>query len=294
MSRIGIVTVLYNSEKVLPDFFDSLGKQTYKEFILYVIDNKSTDNSLVVAKRLASTHYFKTKIFAEEKNWGVAKGNNIGIINALADNCQYVLLSNNDVVLHEATVENLLKGLLSMRVKIAVPKIYFYDSRKLYSTGGYFSKCKALTPHRGYNKVDKGQYDSFEMVEYAPTCFMLIEASVFYEVGLMDEKYFVYYDDSDFIWRATKRHKNKIAYIPTSSLEHKESSSTGGTMSDFAIYYFCRNAIYFAHKNYSLIFRMLAFIFQMAHTYLRKPFIYPKHKVNIAKQAFKDGFNMCL
>lgn len=293
MSRIGIVTVLYNSENVLSDFFDSLEKQTYKDFVLYVIDNKSPDNSLITAKSLASTHNFKTKFFAEEKNWGVAKGNNIGIINALADNCQYVLLSNNDVVLHETTIENLLRGLLTMQVKIAVPKIYFYDSNRFYSTGGCFSKFKALTPHRGYNCVDHGQYDSCDIVEYAPTCFMLIDASVFYEVGLMDERYFVYYDDSDFIWRATKRHKNKIAYISNASLEHKESYSTGGGQSDFAIYYSGRNAIYFANKNYSLGFRILAFIFQILHTYLRKPFICQKDKVGVAKKALWDGFKMC-
>lgn len=293
MSKIGIVTVLYNSENVLSDFFDSLEKQTYKDFILYVIDNKSPDNSLAKAKLLASTHNFTTRIFAEEENWGVAKGNNIGIINALSDNCQYVLLANNDVILHETTIETLLHGLLFMNVKIAVPKIYFCDSRRFYSTGGYFCRFKALTPHRGYNKIDNGQYDSFEIVEYAPTCFMLIDASVFYEVGLMDEKYFVYYDDSDFIWRATKCHRNKIAYIYNSSLEHKESYSTGGAQSDFAIYYSCRNAIYFANKNYTLIFRILAFIFQIMHTYMRKPFIYPKVKVNVAKKALRDGFKMC-
>ena len=48
--KIGIVTVLYNSEKVLQDFFISLNTQTYKNFILYVIDNNSPDNSLVCAQ----------------------------------------------------------------------------------------------------------------------------------------------------------------------------------------------------------------------------------------------------
>lgn len=50
MNKIGIVTVLYNSESVLSDFFTSLEQQTYKNFILYVIDNASPDNSLQIAR----------------------------------------------------------------------------------------------------------------------------------------------------------------------------------------------------------------------------------------------------
>ena len=44
--HIGIVTVLYNSENVLEDFFRTLDRQTYRDFSLYVIDNHSPDNSL--------------------------------------------------------------------------------------------------------------------------------------------------------------------------------------------------------------------------------------------------------
>ena len=55
-SKIGLVTVLYNGEEVLPEFFESLGSQTYKNYVLYVIDNSPNDVALELAKTLAKEH----------------------------------------------------------------------------------------------------------------------------------------------------------------------------------------------------------------------------------------------
>ena len=65
----------------------------------------------------------------------------------------------------------------------------------------------------------------------------------------MDEVYFVYYDDSDFLWRVRKHHK-KLIYVPTSTLYHKVSVSTGGSESSFSIKYSNRNQIFFIKKNF--------------------------------------------
>ena len=54
------------------------------------------------------------------------------------------------------------------------------------------------------DEMDAGQYEKKEFTGYAPTCFMLVEAAVFERIGFMDERYFVYYDDTDFVWRAVK------------------------------------------------------------------------------------------
>src|SRR5574344_12596 len=96
---IGIVTVLYNSESVLDDFFLSLEKQTFTHFRLYVIDNKSPDQSLAVSRNLLEKSTLDFALIENATNEGIAKGNNLGIKAALEDGCNYVLLSNNDVVL---------------------------------------------------------------------------------------------------------------------------------------------------------------------------------------------------
>lgn len=289
MSKIGIVTVLYNSEKVLEDFFTTLEQQVFKDFTLYVIDNASSDNSLQKCRVLAEQVTFKTKIYPEKENWGVAKGNNIGIINALADRCEYILLSNNDVVLNPDTIQNLLDGMTQMGATMAVPKIYFHDTGLIWCAGGRFSKIKGVTYQFGYNQIDCKKYEAPQLIEYAPTCFMLIDSSVFYRIGLMDEKYFVYYDDTDFVWRAVKKAQEKLVYIPKSCMWHKESSCTGGTQSDFALYYLNRNSIYFCKKNMSIIQKFATLTYIYLHTNFRKTRFFTKEQMRTIKLAQKDS-----
>jgi len=251
-NKIGIVTVLYNSENVLKEFFETLNIQTYRNFILYIIDNKSPDNSLIISKKLSQNVNFETIIIENSENFGVAKGNNIGIKQALKDNCDRILLSNNDVVLEADTINLLLKGMIEENASMSVPKIYIYKSDKIWCAGGGFDHKRGATFHRGIGELDSGKYDKREFVEYTPTCFMLIMKAVFERVGYMDEKYFVYFDDTDFLYRAIVKNKESLVYIPESTIQHNESNSTGGLYSLFSIFFMNRNRLYFAYKNLGL------------------------------------------
>lgn len=249
-AKIGLVTVLYNSGTVLNDFYRTLSSQTYNNFVLYVVDNNSPDNSLEVVKKLSKTVSFETIIIEEKENFGVAKGNNIGINAALEGGCDYILLTNNDVELEQDTIEILYKGMLSVNADMAVPKIYYYGTKVIWAAGGCFTFLTRSTRHIGGKEEDKGQYNIAKQVDYAPTCFMLIDKRVFSEIGFMDEKYFVYFDDTDFIYRATQGNGKKLFYLPDAILYHKESVSTGKD-SPFSTYYYCRNILYFNGKNRS-------------------------------------------
>lgn len=288
--KIGIVTVLYNSEKVLDDFFDSLKRQTYKNFILYVVDNVSPDNSLEKAKKLASDCSFETKFIENKENFGVAKGNNQGIINALYDDCDYVLLSNNDIVLEDDTIKALYIGLLENNADMAVPKIYLYNSSRLWCAGGKFNNFNNNTVHFGYNKEDCGKYSDVRKVSYAPTCFMLINRSVFYDVGFMDEKYFVYYDDTDFVYRCQKLRK-RLFYIPSSKMQHKESVCTG-KHSNFFYKYVYRNRIYFIskHRKFWKLKYFEDVLFDKTIRSIKMRSNEAQHK--IVSAALKEGFEM--
>lgn len=288
MSKIGIVTVLYNSEPVLEEFFQTLGEQTEKDFTLYIVDNASKDKSLELSRRLAATADFPCVFFAEKENWGVAKGNNIGIEAALADGCEYVLLSNNDIVLRPDTIENLLCGMKEMGADMAVPKIYYHDSGLIWCAGGRYRWLMGDTQHYGKLKPDDRQYDSVRYIEYSPTCFMLIKSDIFREIGMMDEKYFVYFDDTDFVYRAVKKNGKKLAYIPSSTLRHKVSSCTGDG-SEFSRYMNSRNVIYFARKNFSMPHRMITIIVRFMHTFLRAKFIFPKTHYEACKRGNIEG-----
>lgn len=288
---IGIVTVLYNSSKVLVDFFQSLEEQTYRDFVLYVVDNNSPDDSLLIANQLSKEVSFKSIILPQEENWGVAKGNNIGIKKALADGCDYVLLSNNDVVLEKDCIEQLVQGLLSMNVSLAVPKIYYYGTdRIIWCAGGFFRISHCDNPHRGKRIKDEGQYNKMCLTDYSPTCFMLIKKEVFERVGLMDENFFVYYDDADFVWRALRVHNERMAYIPLSVLWHKESYSTGGTKSDFYIHYYSRNSVFFARKHYNIFQKSLFFSYLVLQYILRSRSCFNNEQRLLYKRSCIEGW----
>lgn len=288
---IGIVTVLYNSSGVLDDFFRSLEEQTYKDFVLYIIDNNSPDNSLEVASVLSKAVTFRSVILPQKENWGVAKGNNIGIQKALEDGCDFILLSNNDIELQKNTIQELINGIYETKSDIIVPKIYFWKTNVIWAAGGAFCKGSGQTIQYGENKTDSEEYNSIRRIYYAPTCFALIKAGVFNEVGMMDENYFVYYDDTDFMWRLMKSHK-LLYYYPKSVLWHKESTSTG-KRSFFSVYYLSRNVIYFTYKNKGL----LSFIYVLIRNVLAFLFRHTKEWNSYVRPAFKglcDGVKLSL
>lgn len=251
--RIGIVTVLYNSDDVLPGFFESLARQQDMQFRLYVIDNSKTDSGSRLSRELADRYGIDAEIVFNDANVGVAKGNNQGIEMARRDGCDLVLLANNDIEFESPDLMAHLAAEMHTRELAAiVPKIYFYGlERKIWFAGGKFSVLRATTPHFGEGEDDHGQYDAVSLIDYAPTCFMLIRTDVFDALGVMDEKYFVYYDDTDFLWRMRKANM-KVGFAPGEIVLHKVSYSTGGGVSEFSLYYGSRNRIYFIRKHYSL------------------------------------------
>lgn len=246
---VGIVTVLYNSDDVLPDFFTSLAAQQGVAYRLYVIDNSASDSGTQLSRQLAERHGIDARLHFNNANLGVAKGNNQGIEMALADGCSHVLLANNDTAFGADTLNLLLTSLADGQELACTPKIMYHgEPELLWYGGGHINAWTMRTPHYGMKQKDRGQFDHQSHVDYAPTCFMLLDARVFREVGRMDEQFFVYYDDTDFVWRMNAQGL-RIRYTASAVVLHKVSSSTGGDRSPFSVYYTNRNRIYFIRKN---------------------------------------------
>ncbi len=291
MARIGLVTVLYKCDEVLPDFFKSISIQTHTDYILYLVDNSASEaTDLMISHCLADYPVTAYKHIKTGGNLGVAAGNNTGIKLSLADNCDHVLILNNDIEIEQAHMFSQLVSLADEKGEaMIVPKIYYYGENKLWMAGGYMDEWRALGVHYGMDKEDGPAYNVAKHCTYSPTCFMLVKKEVFEKNGIMDEKYFCYYDDTDFVLRAT-RLGYRIFYDPSLVLLHKVSSSVG-TNSPFYVYYSNRNKIYFIRKN----FRGFRRWFALGYTLLsRVAFWLGFDKVRKQKliQGLKDGFRM--
>lgn len=259
---IGIVTVLYKSDEVLEDFYSSLSMQDFRDFVLILVDNDANEGTSKKLEFLGGKYSGLNTIYINSGgNVGVAAGNNLGIRKAMEFSCSHILISNNDLFFDDRTlISGLLDLSLNFNKRVVTPKILYYDTKKIWMAGGYFSKWRSLGIHYGnHAKPDDPKYNFSRSITYSPTCFMLINREVFDQVGLMDEKYFVYVDDTDFIYRCVQA-KIDVWYEHSKTILHKVSSSTGGEDSPFYIYYSNRNKLYFIGKHYSMIAKIISLI----------------------------------
>lgn len=252
MDKVGIITITYNSADVLQPFLDSVWNQTHDNFILYVVDNLSTDTTLNVLSHAKDS---RLVILKNETNFGVAKANNQGIKKAIDDGCNQILIINNDVEFEKNLIEKLLKVQADKCCSLVSPKMMYFDNpNHIWYAGSWFNKYKGYLPlHRGMKELDEGQYAETVEIEYAPTCCLLAKKEVFNDVGLMNEKYFVYFDDTDFSYRVWKNSQHKMFYYPDVEFYHKVGSLTKSFdiqkertyRGDFFIKQNIRNHVYF-------------------------------------------------
>ena len=261
MKNVFVIILNYNGKRDTVDCLDSLHKVKRDKFSLHtiVVDNYPKYPIDVDEK---DYRQIVLKIIYNSQNLGFAGGNNVGIEYALKNEADYVLLLNNDTVVREDFLEKLF-GFAEKRHDggIIAPKIYFakgYEFHKdryksedlgkvIWYAGGLIDFRNVIGRHVGVDEVDKGQYDNPGETDFASGCCMLIKKEVFEKAGLLDEKYFLYYEDSEFSQR-TKKAGFKIYYFPDSIIWHKNAGSAGGSGSDLQDYYITRNRLLFGLK----------------------------------------------
>ena len=241
---VGIVIVNYNGEAYQNECIKSLYQMKYSNFKIIVVDSGSTDNSLIILKE----QFPEVIVLEQFDNVGVAKGNNIGINYSIKLGMNYTLLLNNDTEVDSLLLSKLVENATPRTV--TVPKIYYYDpSDLLWYAGGELDWRKITGTHEGYRQKEIAcGSEKSRLVTYSPTCCMLIDNSIFLKTGLMDENYFMYYDDTDFCVRLNENGIN-ILYISDAKIWHKVSSSTGGEGSRLLVYYSNRNCFYYTNNR---------------------------------------------
>ncbi|MBK9329869.1 MAG: glycosyltransferase family 2 protein [Sphingobacteriales bacterium] len=272
MNKIGIVTITYNSAQVIEPFMDCVLRQTHSHFILYIIDNVSSDDTLDLLRKYKDERII---LLANDKNVGVAAGNNQGIRRAMEDGCEEILIINNDVEFEHTLLEKLSRQLVELNCSLVAPKMMYYPETNLIWWAGtkFIDKDGCMTNHIGIQQEDRGQFDKTEPMDYAPTCCVLLRKEVMDDIGLMDEKYFAYYDDTDFFYRIYKQGKHHLYYYPFVKFYHKvgglsnmkEGNARKFKFNDFYIHLITRNHVYYLRKQQTLRawYNILYFFFRM-------------------------------
>ncbi len=250
MSLLAVVIVNWNGRRFLDACLTSvLGQRPAPDRVI-VVDNGSTDDSLAYLR----TNWPQVVVLDAGTNLGFSGGNNLGIRDALGAGAEYVLLLNNDAELLPGALGELLAALheVGPAAWAAAPKIlYRAKPDVIWSAGGRFDWWRGLSIDRGWNERDTGQYDRPELMEFANACCLLVREGVFRDVGLLDDMYFMYFEDSDLAARAG-RSGARVAYRPAARVHHDVQGSTReptGGASPVALYYWTRNRSRFISRN---------------------------------------------
>ena len=240
---ISVVVLNWNGQQVVEKCLKSLQEQTYDPLELIVVDNASTDGSAELVKNGIP----EVKLIVNKTNLGFGGGNNVGI---RASEGRYIMMLNNDTRLDPHCIEELRRGIeKNDRYGACASKILLEYEDNLIDAAGIVVCPDGLSIGRG--RLEKGdRYNDEVEVFFASDCACLYRREMLEDVGLYDEEFFAYADETDMGWRA-QLSGWKCIYNPKAVVYHFHSASAG-TYSPFKAYLVERNRIWVAIKNFPL------------------------------------------
>lgn len=251
-AKVFIIILNWNGKEVLRECLGSIEKIDYSNFEVIVVDNGSTDGS----QKAIREDYPYVHLIENEKNEGVAEGENIGIRYALEKGTDYVFITNNDVTLDKSIFKELLKVAESDdKIGVVGPIIYWADDpERIQSGGGMINWKKGRGYHLEVGNIDKGQH-SVRNVDYVGLVF--VSSDMLKKVGFYNSNYFAYWEDAELCTRV-KKAGYKVVCVSNAKVWHK-GSYTIKKISGFFEYYNTRNTFLFMKKHATRI-QFISFI----------------------------------
>ncbi|MHB1319468.1 MAG: glycosyltransferase family 2 protein [Anaerolineae bacterium] len=223
----------------------SLAQQDAPHNVL-VVDNGSTDDSVA---RIAAA-FPAVEILQMGENLGYAGGNNAGIRKALEDGAECIVLLNNDTVADPAMLTGLVEVMRTDSAIGAVsPKILYYDDPgRIWCAGASIDWRTGSTRRLCADEVDADRLDTEPVdVDFGSGCALMLRREALESVGLLDEDFFLYYEETDWCVRAAVQGW-RVVCVPGARVFHKVSASLGAA-SPITDYYMSRNVLRFLGKN---------------------------------------------
>lgn len=242
---VAIIILTWNNWRDTLACVDSCRTLTWPNFRIIIVDNGSTDDS----ENQLRQHCPEVEIIQTGKNLGFAGGNNVGIRHAMQLHADYIWLLNNDAVAEPDSLAKLVETMeKESDAAFAGSKIYYHDDpQRIWFAGGIWEKNWLNIRQKGAGEIDHGQFDRTEPVGSVSGCSMIARRAAINKIGLMDESYFLYWEDTDWCARAWEK-GYKVLFTPYSHVRHKVSS-TIAPRSEIQYYYNTRNGMYFCRRH---------------------------------------------
>jgi GT2 family glycosyltransferase len=218
-SRVSCIVLNWNGWNDTVRCLAAIKESAFRNLQVIVVDNKSTDDSVEQIK----TAHPDTLVIEAAANLGFAGGNNLGIRHALADGADYIWLLNNDTLpTPEALSELVEKAVSDLGIGAVASVSYYCDSPSRVEA--WAGAQVNLWIGYGRNSTEPRPDNWFHSLNGTS---LLISRACLKDAGLLDEGFFLYWEDTEFCLRLRKRGW-RIAAAPKSVVFHRVNGSTGG------------------------------------------------------------------
>lgn len=215
--KVSIVVLNTNHKADTLECLATIGRNTYVNWSVIVLDNASTDGS-VEAIRVAFPWAF---IVPLTKNLGYAGNNNVGIRLSLEQGADWVLVLNEDTLLEPDCLAQLVAvGEAGPQIGIVGPMVYHHDEPQVIQSAGGRLNRHWEASHLGQNEDDRGQFVRPHDVDYISGCAILVRRDVIKQIGLLDERFYYYWEETDWCVRAGQQGW-RIVHVPAAKIWHK-------------------------------------------------------------------------
>lgn len=252
--KLSVIIISYNSAHFLQTCLQPLIESLHQiPSEIFVVDNNSKDNSVILVRTL----FLNVHLLANTKNLGFGAACNQALREAKGE---YILILNPDVCVHPTTLSTMLSYLQNhQKIGILVPQLRFTDGSLQYSCRRYpvflahfiqrfFPNSQVV---RSYLMLDK-DHSVIQEIDWAIGAFLLVRREVFQQIGLFDERYFLYFEDTD-LCRRTKNAGRSIVYYPKAVATHYFHQSSYKILSKPFFHHLRSMFIYY--KTYGFKFR---------------------------------------
>ncbi|MER3447007.1 MAG: hypothetical protein C4291_09265 [Candidatus Dadabacteria bacterium] len=216
--KVSIVIVNWNKKDYAINLLNSLRDINYDNYEITVVDNASEDGSVETIKE----KFPEINLIVNSRNLGGTGGFNTGIRHALEKGgYKYIWLLDNDAMVEKDTLVELVKAMeKDESIGIAGSMIINPDNKELIVELGLnidwdTGIVKPFMENYRISEVKDGIYD----VDYVAACSALVRADLFLKMGLIDERYFIWWDDTDLGLSVRKTGK-KVAGVTKSIVYH--------------------------------------------------------------------------
>lgn len=241
-----IVVLNFNGWQETIPCIESILDQTYKKFHILLIDNGSKDDSIKKLKHFEKND--RITFHKEPVNLGFAGGVNVGIRKAIAEGYTYTVLLNNDATLTNNWLSTLIKSMRKQKASVITGLLLDSSGDVIESTGDSYSKYGLPFPRQRGDALEAARPSEFVFGGTAGASVYL--TSLFEDIGLFDEKFFAYYEDTDISYRSQLA--GHTAYYDKTAIAYHDHGTTSSKIPGFTVRQTFKNLPVFLWKDVPL------------------------------------------